>query len=313
MRTRTLGQTRLQVSEISFGAWQLGNSQAWGKMDDRRAHRLVAEAIDNGVNLFDTAPNYASGRSEELLGRALPGKRDQVVLVSKFGHQPNGEQNFSASTLCDSLDRSLRRLRTDYLDVLLVHNPPNDIYQKDETLWHALDQARQQGKIKHYGASLDFADEAEACLNNTNSEVLEVFFNILHQDIRRAFPLVREKGAGIIVKVPLDSGWLTGRFTARSRFTGVRSRWSREQIQRRAELVDGLGWLTEDGSTLAGKALAFLLSYEEVSCVIPGVRNRSQLHSNLDAAQCSVSDEAKKMLEEYWDTFTSKGSVLLPW
>ncbi|PLX96022.1 MAG: aldo/keto reductase [Desulfuromonas sp.] len=313
MNRRQLGRTGLQVSEISFGAWQLGNNQSWGEMDDLTANKLVAAAIDSGINLFDTAPNYASGRSEELLGIALQGKRDHVVLVSKFGHHTNGELDFSAAAFRHSLISSLQRLQTDYLDVVLVHNPPADIYQRDEPLWGALEQARREGKIKHYGASLDFAAEAEDCLMNTDSEVLEVFFNILHQDIRRAFPLVREKGVGIIAKVPLDSGWLTGRFDSESRFTGVRSRWTNEQIQQRAELVSALSWLTDDGSSLAQKALAYLLAYDEISCVIPGIRSEEQLLDNIAATESAISERERESLENFWSDFTCNGRVLLPW
>lgn len=313
MNKRKLGKTGLSVSEISFGAWQLGNDQAWGGMDDKKALDLVASGIENGINLFDTAPNYSAGRSESLLGEALLGKRDQIVLVSKFGHHPNGQQNFSVDAFQSSLDASLRRLRTDYLDVLLIHNPPSAMYEGDDPLWNALKQARQQGKIRHYGASLDFASDIETCLKNTESEVMEVLFNVLHQDVRRAFPLVREKGAGIIVKIPLDSGWLTGRFNARSQFDGVRSRWPEDVIQQRAELISSLDWLTADGSNLAHKALSFLLTYKQVSCVIPGVRSQQQLQSNLAASKCVITEDTRRSLESFWDEFTLNGTNLLTW
>jgi aryl-alcohol dehydrogenase-like predicted oxidoreductase len=235
MRRRRLGSTGLEVSEIGFGAWQLGDDGAWSGMDDRTAHRLVDTAIDGGINLFDTAPNYASGNSERLLGEALRGKRQQVVLVSKFGHLPDG------------------------------------------------------------------------------SKVLEILFNIFHQDVRRSFPLVRKRGAGTIAKVPLDSGWLTGRFNARSRFSGARGRWSEEEIARRAQLVDRLDWLTADGSELAHKAIGFLLSYEEVSCVIPGMRTVDQLQSNLKAAGHALAPEDRDKLKTFWDEITQNGERPLPW
>ena len=217
MNRRILGSTGLEVSEIGFGAWQLCNGDSWGGMDEQTALRLVDEAVAGGINLFDTAPNYAATRSERVLGKALKNKRDEVVLVSKFGHTPERPKNFSVDWFWESLDASLGRLQTDYLDVLLLHNPPGDIYAGTDPLWAALEEARAQGKIRHYGASLDFATEVEDCLANTRSEVLEVLFNVFHQDVRRAFATVRERDAGIITKVPLDSGWLTGRFDAGSR------------------------------------------------------------------------------------------------
>ncbi len=313
MRRRKLGRTGLEASEIGLGGWQLGGGTAWGAMDDRAALRLVAAAVEGGVTLFDTSPNYGAGRSERLLGEALEGTRDQVVLVTKFGHRPDGSDDFSVGWFRESLNESLRRLRTDHLDVLLLHNPEPAMYAGTDPLWDELETARGEGKIRHFGASLDRSGDAEACLANTRSEVLEVRFNILHQEVRRAFPRVRERGAGIIAKIPLDSGWLTGRFGAGSRFTGVRSRWSPEEIARRAELVSRLTWLTADGGVLAGKALGYALAYDEVSCVIPGMRTPEQLQANLEAGGDRVSPSDRARLEAFWEEFTEGGARLLPW
>jgi aryl-alcohol dehydrogenase-like predicted oxidoreductase len=313
MNRRPLGKTGIQVSEIGFGAWQLCNDDSWGRMDEQTARRLVHEAVDGGINLFDTAPNYAHTASESVLGAALHDRRDRVVLVSKFGHTPEGATEFSVDWFWESLDGSLGRLRTDYLDVLLLHNPPMEMYAGTDPLWEALEQARALGKIRHYGASLDLASEVEDCLANTGSEVLEIFFNIFHQDVRRSFATIREHGAGTIAKVPLDSGWLTGRFDAESRFEGIRSRWTREEIARRADLVSRIGWLVADGSKLAHKAIGYLLSYDEVSCVIPGTRTLDQLNSNLAAAACRVSPSDRARLEAFWDEITNDGARLLPW
>jgi aryl-alcohol dehydrogenase-like predicted oxidoreductase len=313
MNKRPLGRTGLNVSEIGFGAWQLCNNDSWGGMDEQTAHRLVHEAVERGINLFDTAPNYAHTKSERVLGDALRGRRDGVVLVSKFGHTPEGPKEFTVDWFWDSLDGSLERLRTDYLDVLLLHNPPAGMYAGTDPLWAAMEQARAQGKIRHYGASLDFATEVEKCLANTNSEVLEILFNVFHQDVRRSFATIREHGAGTIVKVPLDSGWLTGRFDRSSRFQGIRSRWTEEEIAQRAELVSRIAWLTADGSELAHKAIGFLLSYDEVSCVIPGTRTLDQLRSNAAAAGLRLPPDERSRLEELWDEVTEGGSRLLPW
>ncbi len=313
MKKRPLGSTGLETSEIGYGAWQLCNDDSWGGMDDKTALRLIDEAIDGGINLFDTAPNYADTKSEQILGKALQGRRDDVVLVSKFGHTPEGPKLFTVDWFWESLDASLSRLRTDHLDVLLLHNPPSEMYAGTDPLWSAMEEAKAQGKIRHYGTSLDFASEIRDCLANTNSEVLEVLFNIFHQDVRYAFDTVHQHNAGIIPKVPLDSGWLTGRFDADSRFEGIRSRWSVEEIAQRADLVSQIGWLVDDGSELAQKAIAYLLSYDEVSCVIPGIRTQQQLDSNLAAPGCSISPDEVARLEAFWDELTDKGANLLPW
>lgn len=313
MKKRLLGSTGLGVSEIGFGGWQLCNDDSWGGMDERTARRLIDAAVDGGINLFDTAPNYAATESERVLGKALKHKRDRVVIVSKFGHAPDDRVDFSVGRFWSSLEASLTRLRTDYLDVLLLHNPPAAMYAGTDPLWSALEEARAQGKIKHYGASLDSAAEAEGCLDNTGSEVLEVLFNVFHQDVRRSFARVRERNAGVIAKVPLDSGWLSGRFDSGSRFEGIRSRWSAEQIAQRAELVAQLQWLVEDGSELAHKAIAYLLSYDEVSSVIPGIRTVQQLASNLAAGEQRLAPDERNRLENFWDQFTDHGLKPLPW
>lgn len=313
MRSRSLGGTGLEVSEIGFGSWQLGNRSDWEAMDDATAVRLVHEALDAGVTLFDTSPNYGDTRSESLLGEALAGRRNGVVLVSKFGHLPEGPKEFSVEWFWRSLDASLRRLRIDTLDVLLLHNPPADIYAGTDPLWDAMEKARTQGRIRHYGASLDFAAEAEACMRNTGSTVLEVLFNILHQDIRGAFPLARKRKVGLIAKIPLDSGWLTGRFSARTRFQGIRSRWSPEQIARRAELVGTLGWLTQGNVPLSQQALAFVLAYDEVSCAIPGMRTSGHLQDGVAASGRTLPAAQRDRLERFWMEITSEGRDLLPW
>ena len=313
MNRRPLGSTGLKVSEIGFGAWQLCNSDSWGGMDERTALRLIDAAIDGGINLFDTAPNYAASKSERVLGKALESKRDSVILVSKFGHTPEGQISFAVDWFWESLESSLDRLRTDYLDVLLLHNPPSEIYAGTDPVWAALEKAKRQGKIRHFGASLDFANEARECLSNTSSEVLEVLFNVFHQDVRHSFDKIRERDTGIITKVPLDSGWLTGRFDASSRFDGIRARWTAEEISRRAQLVSDIKWLVADGSELAHKAISFLLSYDEVSCVIPGTRTLEQLASNLAAAGGRLMPAERARLESYWERVSKNGSKPISW
>lgn len=313
MKRRKLGQTGLRVSEIGFGTWQLGNSDDYDGMSDEEARELIAAARDAGIDLFDTAPNYANTRSEELLGKALKGSRHDVVIVSKYGHRGDGRRDFSVEGFWESLEDSLRRLGTDYLDVLLLHNPPQEMYEGKDALWEALQQAVDQGKIRHYGASLDHAQEVESCLRNTGSQVLEILFNILHQDVRRAFDTVRSRGAGLLAKVPLDSGWLTGRFDATSRFTGVRSRWTQAQIAHRSALVKEIPRRVSIDAVPTHLALSYLLAYDEVSTVIPGTRTLDQLESNLAAANTVLDPEDRARLEQFWEEITDSGRQLLPW
>jgi aryl-alcohol dehydrogenase-like predicted oxidoreductase len=313
MNMRRLGKTGLDISEIGYGTWQLGTSNFWGPMEDKEAHAMVHCALDMGCNLFDTAPNYADTNSERLLGEALKGRRDSVVLVSKFGHVPGGAADFSEEWMWTSLHDSLRRLQTDCLDVFLLHSPPPECRNGSHPIWEAMRRARDQGKIRFFGASLDWFDEIAECLETSDAQVLEVLFNLLHQDARRAFDLVRETDVGILTKVPLDSGWLSGKYNAHSTFNGVRARWTPEQIRQRAELVEQLSWLTKDGSPLPEKALAYLLSYPEVGSVIPGARSIHQLQANLRSAGTCLPAADRAQAEALWDEITHQGTAILPW
>lgn len=226
---------------------------------------------------------------------------------------PGGGTDYSEEWMWQSLHDSLKRLQTDYLDVFMLHSPHPEYRNGTHPIWDAVRKARDQGKIRYYGASLDYAYEIRECLETSDAQVLEVLFNILHQDARRTFDLVREKDVGILTKVPLDSGWLSGKYNAQSTFTGVRARWTPDQIRQRAELVDQLAWMTEDGTPLPQKALAYLLSYPEVGSVIPGARSIEQLQSNLNASSVGLSRRDREGLESFWNHLTDDGQHLLPW
>jgi aryl-alcohol dehydrogenase-like predicted oxidoreductase len=314
MHTRRLGQTDLQVSEIGFGGWQLGNYDAWGGMPDSEALKLVAAALDAGCNLFDTAPNYARTNSERLLGQALLGRRENAIIVSKFGHRPDTDRaDFSIDWFWESLHQTLTRLQSDYLDVMLLHSPPDNLLNGEAEIWDALRSAQEQGKIRHYGASVDTARQIKIIGDTSDAQVVEVLFNVLNQDTRHSLTAIAQNDLGMICKVPLDSGWLTGKYSANSQFEGVRNRWSKEDIARRAQSVEQVKAILQAERPLAQQALAYLLSYEQVSAVIPGVRSMEQLHANLGADGQRVSDQVKARLEQLWDELTSNGKQPLPW
>ena len=314
MKLRRLGKTELQVSEVSFGAWQLGNYDQWGGMTDAEALNLVRKARGLGCNLFDTAPNYAKTNSERLLGEALHRERTEVVIVSKFGHRPDdGRADFSADWFWKSLHGSLTRLKTDYLDVVLAHSPPFEVLNGQHEIWSAMQDAQKQGKVRYYGASVDYAKDVCEVLNTTESQVLELMFSVVHQDVRFAFDLVRKNDVGVLTKVPLDSGWLSGKYDATSRFDGVRSRWSSEEIARRAQFVDRVREITPKDMSMAQYALAYLLSYPEVSAVIPGMRSPEQLQANVSAVGLQLSAEQLGTVEDLWVELTNNGNDLYPW
>ena len=301
------------VSEIGLGAWQLGNNSGWQGMSENEAIDLVKQALEYGINFFDTAPNYGRGSSEERLGKALKGvDRTKIVINTKFGHSDSGITNFDSSYIRESLEGSLKRLQVDYVDSIIFHSPPieyldgakNDHYEIFERLI-------EEDKIKAYGASLDTYESMQLLMNTTNAKVIEAFFNILHQDTARAFDLAKEKGVGIIAKIPLDSGWLSGKYTAESTFLDIRKRWSKEDIQTRAQLVNRVKKIVHEQDDLAQKAISFCLGYDAVSTVIPGNVNVAQLKSNVESINNPLTTETIKKLEDFY--LNEVKPLELPW
>lgn len=302
MDKKQLGKTGLNVSQVGFGAWQLGNLKDWGEMSDQEAAKLVHEAIELGCNFFDTAPNYGLGKSETILGEAFKGRREEVVINSKCGHHTDDAQSFDPKRLVESVDGSLNRLQTDYLDSLLLHNPPFDALSQTSEAYGVLEDLKRQGKIKAYGASVDTGKEVDQIITETNSDVIEVMFNIFHQEPLEAIKRAYDKGVGVIAKVPLDSGWLSGKYDATSSFTGIRSRWSEAEIRERSERVQNVRKIISDNQSMASVALQYILSFDAFASVIPGARNREQLRQNLSAAHKSLNGRIKQQLHDLYET-----------
>ena len=300
METRRLGSTGTLVSEIGLGAWQFGETRWNGPAEDDCAV-IVDEAIRLGVTFVDTAPAYGGGRSEEILGRVLDGRRDQVVLCTKFGHWADGQADFSADRIEESVEQSLRRLRTDHLDVLLMHSPPFDLMDGASVQhYRVLQRLRDSGVIGLYGVSgqNDTAAEIRRVAETTGSQAIEIRFNALYQEPAAAFEEAAKAGIGLIVKVPLESGWLSGRYSASSRFDGTRGRWSADEIARRAAMVAEFEAVLPEGVSTAHGALAHILAQPQVSTVIPGTKSVVQLRDNLAAAQVRLPQETLTTIRE---------------
>jgi len=301
------------VSEIGLGAWQLGNNSGWQGMSEKEAMALVEQSLEYGINFFDTAPNYGRGSSEERLGKALKGiDRNKIVINTKFGHTDSGVTNFDSSYIRESLEGSLKRLQVDYVDSIIIHSPPVEYLDGAKNDHYAIfERLIEEGKIKAYGASLDTYESMQLLMNTTNAGVIEAFFNILHQDTARAFDLAMEKGVGIIAKIPLDSGWLSGKYNAESVFQDIRKRWSKQDIQTRAHLVNRVKEIVHAKDNLAQKAISFCLGYDAVSTVIPGNINITQLKTNVESINNPISKETIKKLEEFY--LNEVKQLKLPW
>jgi aryl-alcohol dehydrogenase-like predicted oxidoreductase len=283
LKRRPFGDTGLSVSEIGLGGWQLGE-RCWGGPDQAESIRLVHRALEAGVNFFDTAPCYAEGRSETFLGQALAGRWKDVVICTKFGRSPEGT-DFDAGRIDWSVESSLRRLGTDHLDIVLLHNPPAQMLDgRTHPHFGILERLREKGLIRFYGASVDWPAEIETVCDSSRSRALEVWLSAFHQEPWQAVQTAARRGLGNIVKVPLESGWLSGKYDADSSFDDVRARWSRQDIQRRAALLDRFRALLPSGVSLVHGALRFVLANPGVATVIPGAKSLAQLSDNLAAA-----------------------------
>ena len=290
MRYRVLGNTGLKVSDIGFGAWGLGGD-AYGPVDDEISLRTVHAALRAGVTFFDTADLYGAGHSEMVLGEALRGARDRVVLATKVGTLPHTgfimPQDFSPAHIREGLEASLRRLRTDHVDLYQLHSPQLD--QLNDEVVGTLQDLRGAGKIRAFGLSARNPADAKAALERYPFEVVQVNFNLIDQRALEngLFELCREGGIGVIARTPLAFGFLSGHLTGEETFPGRdhRNNWPREQLRRWAEAANLFLTLNEGTDrTNVQLALQFCLSSPAVSTVIPGMMNEAEIRENTGAS-----------------------------
>jgi aryl-alcohol dehydrogenase-like predicted oxidoreductase len=301
----------MNVSEIGLGAWQLANPD-WGVNNRSEALQIIQKSLEGGCNFFDTAPGYGGGRSEELLGEGLKSTRKDVIICTKFGHTAEGVTNFNTEAIPTSLEASMKRLRTDYLDIVLMHNPPREMMDgRVASQYEEFEKLKAEGKIRAYGVSLDWREEAEMVVDTTKSQALEIFFNALYQEPLPAFQKAYEHGVGIIIKVPLDSGWLAGRYRKGHHFEDIRKRWPPEVVARRSELVEQFAQLVPEGTSMAHAALQFILAQPQVSTIIPGAKSVEQALDNFAAAEKQLRPEVVQSVLELWEREIM--SDPLPW
>jgi aryl-alcohol dehydrogenase-like predicted oxidoreductase len=313
MKNRPFGNTGMNVSEVGLGAWQLANPD-WGIDDKNEALKIVQKSLEAGCNFFDTAPGYGGGRSEELLGEGLKSVRKDVIICTKFSYyNEKHESEWKAKHMRAVLEGSFKRLRTDYVDILLLHNPPRELMDGNVSaeLYAEMEQLKTEGKVRAYGVSLDWRVELENVLDTTKSEAAEVFFNALYQDCLPAFAKAQSQGMGLIVKVPLDSGWLSGRYRGNHKFDDVRSRWSPDVLKRRSDLVEKFAALVPQGTSMAHAALQFVLAQPEVSTVIPGAKTVEQALDNFAAAEKQLNAETVQAMRDLWTNEIEANP--LPW
>lgn len=294
MQYRTLGRTGLRVSDIGFGAMTIGG-EIFGATDDQESLRAVHRAIDLGLNFIDTADAYGRGHSEELLAQVLKDRRDEVILATKGGNQftvRQGLRNFEPDYITSALENSLKRLQIDTIDLYQLHNPSPEIMQRGE-IFERLDRLKQDGKMRFYGVSLEKTQDGIVAIETGKPDTLQVVYNILHQDPQEAlFPLAEKEHVGIIARVPLERGVLSGRFQSREEFYQQdwrRGAFPQEGFGQVQAAVGKLAFLVkEDVPNLAQAALRFTVSHPAVATVIPGLRTVQQVEDNLAASGKSL-------------------------
>ncbi len=299
MKYRKLGRTGFKVSEISFGAWAIGG--AWGEQRDEDSMAALHRALDLGVNFFDTADVYGDGRSERLLARLRRERREPFHVATKAGRRlsPHVAGGYNAKNLTAFVERSLRNLNTDCLDLVQLHCPPVEVYYRPE-VFEIMDRLTKAGKIAHYGVSVEKVEEALKAIEYPGVKTVQNIFNMFRlRPAELFFPEAERRKIGILARVPLASGMLSGRLTRTSRFAADDHRnFNRHgEAFDRGETFSGVDYETglravaklkrmvPRGATLPQMALRWILMFDAVSCVIPGVRRPDQMEENARAAE----------------------------
>lgn len=317
MQYRKLGRTGFEVSTVSFGAWAIGGD--WGSVEDQESMAALHKAIDTGVNFIDTADVYGDGRSERLVAKVLKERKEKIFVATKAGRRlnPHVAAGYNRENLTAFVERSLKNLETEALDLLQLHCPPTEVYYMPET-FAVLDDLVKAGKLLHYGVSVEKVEEALKAIEYPNVKTVQIIFNIFRQ--RPADLFFKEalrKQIGVIVRVPLASGLLTGKLKASTTFSTDDHRafnrhgeafdrgetFSGVDYETGLKAVEELRSLVPEGWSMPQFALRWILMHAAVSCTIPGAKNPQQAEDNAKAADLPTIDAStmEKITEIYQD------------
>ena len=316
MHYRELGRTGWKVSDISFGAWAIGGS--WGTVDDRESMAALHQAIDSGVNFIDTADVYGMGRSERLIAQLKRERKEEIVVATKAGRRlsPHTAAGYNEVNLTAFIEDSLRNLSTDCLDLVQLHCPPTDVYYRPE-LFEALDRLKKAGKIRHYGVSVERVEEALKAIEYPGVQTVQIIFNCFRlRPAQRFFDQAAARRVGILARVPLASGLLTGKLTRDSQFAAddhrnfnrhgeefdVGETFSGVAYETALAAVGEIRQVVPRGMTMAQFALRWILMFEAVTCAIPGGKRPQQVAENCAASDLPpLSDSAMETVRRVYD------------
>lgn len=316
MKYRPLGRTGWKVSEISFGAWAIGGF--WGHVSDEDAMKTLHKALDCGVNFIDTADVYGDGRSERLIARLKKERTEQVIVATKAGRRLPKQtvEGYSRQNLTAWINDSLRNLETDSLDLLQLHCPPTDAYYHPE-LFAMLDDLVREGKLRFYGVSVERVEEALKAIEFPNVQSVQIIFNCFRQrPAELFFPQAEQRKVGILARVPLASGMLTGKLRRDSSFPADDHRnfnrhgemfdmgetFSGVDYELGLEAVDEICKLLPPGASMSQLALRWILMFDAVSCAIPGGKRPEQVADNCYASDLPpLSPDVMKQIKRIYD------------
>jgi len=296
MNYRKLGKTNFNISEISLGTWQVGGK--WGSaFNDKTADELLNTAIDNGVNFIDTADVYENGLSETAVGRVVRSRSERIYVATKCGRfiNPHVSEGYQPKALQKFVEDSLQRTGLETLDLIQLHCPPTEVFYRPE-MFEMFDRLKEQGKILNLGVSVEKVEEALKAIEYTNVATVQIIFNMFRQRPSELFfSEAKKKDIGIIARVPLASGLLTGKFDAKTTFESDDHRnfnrngaafdkgetFSGIDYDLGLKAVEALKSLFPESPNLAPIALQWILSFNEISCIIPGASTTNHVLSNL--------------------------------
>jgi len=319
MEYRALGRTGWKISAIGFGAWGIGGND-WGSTDDKTSLAALNQAIDLGVNFIDTADVYGDGHSEQLIAEVRKTRSEEIIVATKAGRRlnPHIAAGYNRQNLTSFVERSLQNLQVEALDLLQLHSPPHEVYDMPE-VFGILDDLVQQGKIRFYGVSVERVDEALKAITYPNLQSVQIIFNMFRpKPAEQFFAAARERQVGILARVPLASGLLTGKLTHNTQFAQNDHRsfnrhgeafdqgetFSGVDYETGLRAVEELRTLVPQGATMAQFALRWILMFPEVTSTIPGAKNPQQAKDNVQAVSLPpLNDETMRRVREIYDKY----------
>jgi len=318
MKYRIFGKTNWKVSEVGLGTWALGGG--WGRVSESDAIEVLEKAIERDINFFDTADVYGDGKSEQLIGQVLKSTDQKIYVATKFGRRldPHISSVYTKDNLERFLDRSLGNLGVDTIDLIQLHCPPIDLYYKPE-VFEALDSFVEQGKIQHYGVSVEKVEEGLKAIEYPGVVSVQIIFNIFRQRPSELFfEQCKKKNIAVIARVPLASGLLTGKmslatkfpeddhrnYNRQGKFFDVGETFSGVNFEIGLKAVEKLKGIKPDDISFVQMALKWILMHSEVSCVIPGAKNTKQLEENISTSELTDLDpDVLKGIKTVYENF----------